>query len=94
MTKSFNKLKKPCFWPIFGPLAQILGKKIFFPENPDLSHITYIRVIAPCKNSEKTNAKISRKRLVRRTDRKTDRPYFVLTLPATAGGPKIVSSLP
>ena len=32
MTKSFNKLKKPCFWTIFGRFPQISGQKTFFQK--------------------------------------------------------------
>ena len=29
MAKFFNKFKKPCFWPSFGPFFQFLGLKFF-----------------------------------------------------------------
>ena len=29
MTKLYNKLKKPCFWPILGQFSQFLGQKKF-----------------------------------------------------------------
>ena len=34
MTKFFNIFKKPCFWSIFP----IFGEKIFFLENPAVTH--------------------------------------------------------
>ena len=40
MTKFSNKLKKPCFWPIFQ----------FFPA---LSRTTSHGILAPCRNLEK-----------------------------------------
>ena len=71
MTKCFNKFKKPCFWPIFGPFSDFWAKK-FPPENPALSCTTSYGFLASCQNSEKTNdTTISRKRLGRRTDGRT-----------------------
>ena len=68
MTKSFNKFKKPCFWPIFGPFSQILRQNFFSPENRALSRTTSDGFLALCQNSEKTSDTIPRKRLDRRTD--------------------------
>ena len=63
MTNVFNKFKKPCFWPIFGPFSHFTfwGKKIF-PENLALSCTTLYRLLAPCQNLEKNNETIPRKR--------------------------------
>ena len=84
MAKFSNKLKKPCFWPIFPILG---AKKIFLA----LSHTISYRFLAPCQNLEKVNDTIQRKRLDRRKDGRTDRQtLFYRTLPATAGGPKNV----
>ena len=63
MTKSFNKFKKPCFWPI----SQILGQKKF-PENLPLSRTTSYGFLALWQNSRKTNDIIPRKHLGRRMD--------------------------
>ena len=49
MTKFFNKLKKPCFWPI----SQFLGQK-------KCSGTSY-GFLATCQNLEKTNDTIPRK---------------------------------
>ena len=92
MTKSFNRSKKPCLWPIFGPFSQILGEKIFF-QKIWLSHTTSYGFLASCQNSEKTNNTNPRKQTDRRTDGRTgggkDRQtVFYRTLPATAGGSK------
>ena len=95
MTKFSNKLKKPCFWPIFP----ILGAKKIFPENPALSCKTSHGILAPCQNLEKINNTSPRKRLNRWEDRRTEgqkegwkdgqtQTLFYRTLPATAGGPK------
>ena len=60
---SFNKFKKPCFWPIFPiRLWKIL-----------LSCITSNGFLAPCQNLEKTNDTIPK----HRPDRRTDRSYFI-----------------
>ena len=48
MTKFSNKLKKPCFGPIFGPFSNF-GAKKNFPENPALSHTTSYEFLAPCQ---------------------------------------------
>ena len=32
MTKFFNKLKKNCFWRIFGPFSIFLGQKFFLKK--------------------------------------------------------------
>ena len=42
-------------FPNFG------GKKIFFLENPALSHTTTYGFLAPCQNLEKTDDTIPRK---------------------------------
>ena len=77
MTQFSNKFKKPCFWPIFP----IFGAKKIFLENPALSHTTSYGFLASCQNLEKVNDTIQRKRTDRlkdrRTDGKTDRPYFI-----------------
>ena len=75
MTKFSNKLKKPCFWPILA-LFPNFGKKNF-PEYPALPGTTSYEFLAPCQISEKFNDTIPRKRLDRRTDGRTDRPYFI-----------------
>ena len=38
MTKFSNKLKKPCFWPIFGPFSQFLGKNFFSGKSGSVTH--------------------------------------------------------
>ena len=78
MTKFSNKLKKPCFWSILGPFSQFLVKKKIFPENLAPSRTTSYAFLAPCQISEKTNDTIPRKRLDRRTDGRTDRPFQLL----------------
>ena len=79
MIKFFNKFKKPCFWPIFGPFSQCWGKKNF-PENLTLSCTTSYRFLAPYQNLGKTNDTIPRKRHNKLKDgwkdRRSDRPYF------------------
>ena len=90
MTKFSNKLKKPCFWSIFGPFSQFWGqkKKKKFPENPVLSRKTSQGILALCQNLEKINDTIPRKHPNRRKDGSTDRQIlFYRTLPATARGP-------
>ena len=84
MTKSFNKFKKPCFWPIFGPFPQIL-QQIFFPENMALSHTTLYGLVVPCQNSQKTNNTIPRKCL--EEGQNNGQTLFYRTLLATTGGP-------
>ena len=69
MTKFFNILKKPCFWP-----------KLFL-ENPARSHTALYEFLASCQNLEKTNDTIPRKCLDRWKDgwkdRRMDRPCFI-----------------
>ena len=48
------------------------AKKIFFSENLALSCTTSYEFLAPCQISEKTKDTISRKRLDRRTDGRTE----------------------
>ena len=72
MTKFSNKLKKPRFWPIFGPFSQFWGKKNIFSENPALSRTTPDEFLAPCQISQKTYDTIRRKCLDRRTDGRTE----------------------
>ena len=52
MTKFFNKLKKPCFLPIFGPFSQFLGQKHFFPENLAVMHRTNDKIAMPGQMEE------------------------------------------
>ena len=73
MTKFFNILKKPCFWPIFPNF----GTKFYFLENPALSRTTSYGFLASCQDLEETNDTIQRKHLGRRKDRRTDRPYLI-----------------
>ena len=63
------------FWSIFPNF----GAKKFFPENLALPGTTSYGFLALCQNSEKTNDTIPRKRLDRRMDGRTDRPYFTGT---------------
>ena len=73
MTKFFNILKKPCFWPIFP----IFGQKNFFLENPALSRTLY-GFLASCQNLEKTNVQFQENTWTDgRMGRKTDIPYFI-----------------
>ena len=74
MTKFFNKLKKPCFLPIFGPFSQFLGQKHFFPENLALS-CTELMIKLQCLDRWKNEQK----------DRQT---LFFRTLAATCQGSK------
>ena len=69
MTKLSNKLKKPCFCPIFP----IFGAKKFFPKNPALSRTTSHGILAPCQNLEKVNDTIPRKCPDKWKDGRTDR---------------------
>ena len=86
MTKLSNKLKKPCFCPIFP----IFGAKKFFPKNPALSRTTSHGILAPCQNLEKINDTIPRKRPERRKDGRMDRHYFIGTFRLLPGVQKIL----
>ena len=68
MTKFSNKLKKPCFCPIFP----IFWAKKIFPKNPALSSTTSHGILAPCQNLEKINDTIPRKHPDRWKDGKTE----------------------
>ena len=68
-----------------------------FPENPTLSRITSHGILALCRNLEKINDAIPRKRLDRRKDEWTEgrtegqtdgQTLFYRTLPDTVGSPK------
>ena len=90
MTKLFNKIKKPYFWPIFGSFSPILGGNEFFQKNLSLSHTSYM-FLTPCQNLEKIKDPIQRKRLYRHTNGRTDRDdrrtLFYRTLSDTAEYP-------
>ena len=83
MFKFLFKLKKPLFLTHFHNFG---GKKCF-SEKYGCHQKTSNEFPAPCQNSEKSNDPVSRKHLDRRQDRRTDRPYFIRTLPATVGSP-------
>ena len=70
MNKFSNKLKKNCFGPFSAHYSNFGDEKIF-PENPALLHTTPHGVLAPCKNLEKINNAIPRKRPNRRKDGQT-----------------------
>ena len=56
MTKFFNKLKKHCFWPIFGQFSQFWGqKKNFSGKSSSVMHnfSSFKRFLAPYRNLEK-----------------------------------------
>ena len=72
MTKFFNKFKKPCSEPIFGPFSQFWGQNRFFLENPTLSGTTSYGFLEPCPNLEKTNDIIPRKSPYRRMNGRTE----------------------
>ena len=51
MTKFFNKFKKPCVWPIFGPFPDPIPKKHTDRQKDDIpSAILHSR---PAKNTRK-----------------------------------------
>ena len=77
MTKSSNKFKKPCIWPIF----------FFFFHKIRLSRTTTLGPLTPCWVSEKTSEPIPRKLPGRRTEGHKDRRTLIhRTLPAMAEG--------
>ena len=85
MTKFFNILKKPCFWPIFPNF----GTKFYFLENPALSRTTSYGFLASCQNLEKTNDTIPRKCPDRWKDgRKDQQTLFHRTLQVNDRGSK------
>ena len=73
MTKFFNKFKK---LPFLVHFPNFWGK-IFFPENPPLSHKTSYWFLAPCQNLENSNQKRLDKPKDGRKDGRMDRPYFI-----------------
>ena len=62
MIKFSSKLKKTCFWPIWGG---------------GLSRTISHGIPALCQISEKTKETIQRKHLHRSTDGRMDRAYFI-----------------
>ena len=86
MSKLFNILKNPYFWPIFGPFSKFLGKKYFLENLADMHNFIWISSTMP--KFRKTNNKIPRKYMAGRTDIRFDRQtLFHRTLLATARGP-------
>ena len=80
MIKCFNKIRKPCFWSIFGPFSKFWGQNKKFLENPAMSSLTFYGFLATCQNLEKTNDAILKKRPDRRKDgRKDGGPIQVLS---------------
>ena len=84
MTKFFNKLKKPCFWPIFP----ILGA-LKFSWKIRLSRTTSHEILAPCQNLEKITDTIPRKSPDRRKDGQNDRRTDGLSSGYRRGSKKI-----
>ena len=58
MTKSFNKFKKSCFWPIFGHLPNVGDKKNFSGKFSSATSSNWF--LASCQNLEKNNDTIPR----------------------------------
>ena len=89
MTKFFNKFKKPCFWPIFGPFSQFWGQKLFFKKIGLCHAQLHMGILAPYQNLEKTNETIPRKHPDRQKDgQKDEQTLFYRILLATIRGPK------
>ena len=88
MIKCFNKIRKPCFWSIFGPFSKFWGQNKKFLENPAMSSLTFYGFLATCQNLEKTNDAILKK-TPRQTEGRTERRR---TYPGTAGGPIITEA--
>ena len=63
MTKFSNILKKPCFWPSLGTFSQFLGQKKFSWKIQHCHTQHHMGLWHPWKD--------------RRTDGRTDRPYFI-----------------
>ena len=80
MVKSFNKFKKPCFWPIFGPFSQILGQKKFARKSGSVTN-NFIWVSSTMPKLKKTNDTIQK-------DGRNDRPYFIGPFQLPTGGPQ------
>ena len=82
MTKTFFKLKKPYFWPIFWSISPILGAEKVFQEKGSIMH-NFIMVSSTIPKLKKTNDPIPRKYPDRRKDRQKvwngeqTRPYFI-----------------
>ena len=74
ITKSFNKFKKPCLWPIFGPFLTYLVQNNF-PETPALSLITSCSFLAPFQN-DGIPRKCPDRRKNAKMDGRTDRPFL------------------
>ena len=73
MIKFSSKLKKTCFWSIWGGGGG--AKK--FSWQIWLSRTTSHGIPALCQISEKTKETIQRKHLHRSTDGRMDRAYFI-----------------
>ena len=43
MTKFFNKFKKPCVWPIFGPFPDPIPRKRTDRQKDDIPSAIYIQ---------------------------------------------------
>ena len=76
MTKFFNKSKNPAFGPFLVHFPNF-GGKFFLPENLTLSRTASYGFPKPCPNLQKTNDRILRKCLERKTDGRMDRPHFI-----------------
>ena len=82
MTKFFNKFKKPCFGPIFGPFPNFVVKKIFYGKSGCHTQLHALMITIP------------RKRLGRRTDRrKNGQTLFYRTLLAAGRDPKTINEM-
>ena len=86
MTKFFNKLKKPCFWPILGPFSQFLGQKFFSRKSGSVTH-NFIWVSSTMPKFRK-NWWYNSKKTPRQTEGRNDgQTLFHRALPVTARVP-------
>ena len=77
MTKFFNKFKKPCFWPFFGPFSQFWGQKKMFGKICLCHAQLHMDFQHHAKIYKKTKDRIPRKCLNRKTDGRKDKLYFI-----------------
>ena len=68
----FQWIKKTLFLTHFWSIFPISGAKNSFPENPAMSSTTSYGFLAPCRNLEKNNDIIPRKRPDRRKEGRTE----------------------
>ena len=85
--KFCNKLKKPCFWSVFGSFSQFFGQKFFSEISIYITH-NFIWIFRAMPKFRKNLSYNSKKTSIQAEGRTEGRTLFHRIIPSTVGGSK------